>query len=196
MNIDVTKIEGYAEMSAEDKVKVLEAFEYEDNSKALAEAQALAEKYKASNSKANSEIAEMKRKSREQMSADEKAKLESQEMFEKLEAENKTLKRQMSISENTSKYLALGYAEELAKSTAEAIADGNFDVVFENQKIHQENLDKSIRAEVYKNTPKPQTSTGNNGGMTQAEFNKLSYTEIVKFSEDYPELYKKFMNNK
>ena len=194
MNIDVTQIEGYAEMTAEDKVKVLEAFEYEDNAKALADAKAEAEKYKTANSKANSEIAEMKRKSREQMSAEEKAKLESKELFDKLQAENDDLKRKMSISENTSKYLALGYTEELAKNTAEAIADGNLDVVFENQKIHQENLDKNIRAEVLKNTPKPQTSTGNSEGMTQEQFNKLSYTEIVKFSKEYPELYKKFMN--
>ena len=194
MNIDVTKIEGYADMTAEEKVKVLEAFEYEDNAKALAEAQALADKYKNANSKANSEIAEMKRKSREQLSAEEKMKLENEEMFNSLKAENDKLKRDMAISENTSKYLALGYTEELAKNTAEAIADGNFDVVFANQKTHQENLDKSIRAEVLKGTPKPNTNTGNEKGITQAEFNKMSYTEIVKFANEYPELYKKFMN--
>ena len=33
--IDTSKITGYAEMSAEDKLKALEAFEYEDNAAEL-----------------------------------------------------------------------------------------------------------------------------------------------------------------
>ena len=45
--IDTSKITGYAEMSAEDKLKALEAFEYEDNAAEL-------EKQKAAVSKANS----------------------------------------------------------------------------------------------------------------------------------------------
>ena len=53
--IDTSKITGYAEMSAEDKLKALEAFEYEDNAAEL-------EKQKAAVSKANSEAAEWKRK--------------------------------------------------------------------------------------------------------------------------------------
>ena len=48
--IDTSKITGYAEMSAEDKLKALEAFEYEDNVAEL-------EKQKAAVSKANSEAA-------------------------------------------------------------------------------------------------------------------------------------------
>ena len=52
--IDTSKIEGYADMSAEDKLKALEAFEYEDNAAEL-------ERQKNALSKANSEAAEWKR---------------------------------------------------------------------------------------------------------------------------------------
>ena len=49
--IDTSRIAGYADMSLEDKLKALEAFEYNDNASEL-------EKQKAAVSKANSEAAE------------------------------------------------------------------------------------------------------------------------------------------
>ena len=49
--IDTSKIEGYAEMTPEQKLAALEGFEYEDNSAEL-------EKQKNALSKANSEAAE------------------------------------------------------------------------------------------------------------------------------------------
>ena len=48
--IDTSRIAGYADMSLEDKLKALEAFEYNDNASEL-------EKQKAAVSKANSEAA-------------------------------------------------------------------------------------------------------------------------------------------
>ena len=56
MTVDVSKIDGYAEMSAEDKVKALEALNLEDE-----EMKAELERYKNANSKANSEAAEYRR---------------------------------------------------------------------------------------------------------------------------------------
>ena len=52
--IDVSKIEGYAEMTPEEKVAALEAHEYDDLS-------AEVEKYKNAASKANSEAADWRR---------------------------------------------------------------------------------------------------------------------------------------
>ena len=65
--IDVTKIEGYENMTAEEKLAVLEGFEYDDNTSEL-------ERYKNAVSKANSEAAELKRKYNERLSAEEKEK--------------------------------------------------------------------------------------------------------------------------
>ena len=76
--IDTSKITGYAEMSAEDKLKALEAFEYEDNAAEL-------EKQKAAVSKANSEAAEWKRKHNALLGEDEKKKQEQEEKFANME---------------------------------------------------------------------------------------------------------------
>ena len=65
--IDTSKIEGYAEMTPEQKLAALEGFEYEDNSAEL-------EKQKNALSKANSEAAEWKRKHNALLSEEEKKK--------------------------------------------------------------------------------------------------------------------------
>ena len=61
MKIDTSKITGYAEMSAEEKLAALEAFEIEAPKSGTDET----EKLKAALSKANSEAAEWKRQFRE-----------------------------------------------------------------------------------------------------------------------------------
>ena len=61
MKIDTTKITGYAEMSAEEKLKALEEFEIVIPKPDTDEA----DKLKAALSKANSEAAEWKRQFRE-----------------------------------------------------------------------------------------------------------------------------------
>ena len=65
--IDTSKIEGYANMTPEQKLAALEGFEYEDNSAEL-------EKQKNALSKANSEAAEWKRKHNALLSEEEKKK--------------------------------------------------------------------------------------------------------------------------
>lgn len=54
MKIDTSRIEGYADMSTEDKLKALECFEYEDNAAELS-------RQKNAISKANSDAAQWKR---------------------------------------------------------------------------------------------------------------------------------------
>ena len=68
--IDTAQIEGYESMSAEEKVKALEAIEYDDGSSKLDE-------YKNALSKANSENAEWKKKYKEMLSDEQKSKEEA-----------------------------------------------------------------------------------------------------------------------
>ena len=89
--IDTSKITGYAEMSAEDKLKALEAFEYEDNAAEL-------EKQKAAVSKANSEAAEWKRKHNALLGEDEKKKQEQEEKFTNMEKELSELREAKRVS--------------------------------------------------------------------------------------------------
>ena len=74
--IDVSKIEGYSEMSAEDKLKALEAYEFETPAPKESEETT---RLKAALSKANSESAEWKRQLREKQTESERAEAERKE---------------------------------------------------------------------------------------------------------------------
>ena len=130
--IDVTKIENYANMTAEEKIAALEAFEYEvDNSDV--------ERLKAAVSKANSEAAELKRQLKARMTEDEQKEAERAAKEAEKDALLESLKKDKAVSESKARFLGLGYDEKLAAETAKALADGDMDKVFANQQIHIEN---------------------------------------------------------
>ena len=121
MKIDTSKIDGYAEMTAEDKLKALEEYEIEtpkDNSEEI-------NKLKASLSKANSDAAEWKRQFREKQSEQERAEAERAEREKAVEDELRTLRRDKTVSGYLAQCLALGYDKELALKAAEAMADND-----------------------------------------------------------------------
>lgn len=151
--IDTSKITGYAEMSAEDKLKALEAFEYEDNAAEL-------EKQKAAVSKANSEAAEWKRKHNALLGEDEKKKQEQEEKFANMEKELSELRKDKTVSEFKAKLIAQGYDEALASDTAQAMADGDTAKVFANQGKFLEDYAKKVKADAMKKTPKPPAGDG------------------------------------
>ena len=82
------------------------------------------------------------------MSADEAARNQADE--EKIELENKynELLKKSTISDYVAKYLELGYAPDLARSTAEAIYEGDMNKVFENQQKFNVARDKEREKEI------------------------------------------------
>lgn len=129
MKIDTSKINGYAEMTAEDKLKALEEYEIEtpkDNSEEI-------NKLKASLSKANSDAAEWKRQFREKQSEQERAEAERAEREKAVEDELRTLRRDKTVSGYLAQCLALGYDKELALKAAEAMADNDAAKIMECQ---------------------------------------------------------------
>ena len=123
MKIDTTRIEGYADMTAEDKLKALEEFEFEapaskDNSDEVT-------KLKTALSKANSDAAEWKRQFREKQTEAERAEAERQEREAAVENELRELRRDKTVSGFMAQCLALGYDKELALRAAEAMADND-----------------------------------------------------------------------
>ena len=141
-------------------------------------------------SKSNSEAADYKKQLREKMSAEEVKAKEDAEKFEELQSKYEALLRKDSISENKVKLLALGYDDALASETAEAMVNGEMDKVFANQKKHIDAVEKKIRADILKDTPKP---TGGNSSetITKKVFSEMSLEEQFKFSKEHPEEYKK-----
>ena len=151
--IDVSKIEGYASMSAEDKVKALEALEYEDNTVEL-------ERLKKANDKLSSESAEWKRKHNALLSEEEKKKQEDADKLAQMEKELSDLRKDKTISEYKAKLIAQGYDEALASDTAHAMADGDTAKVFANQGKFLEDYAKKVKADAMKKTPKPPAGDG------------------------------------
>lgn len=154
--IDTSLIEGYADMTPEQKLAALEAFEYEDNAAEL-------EKQKNALSKANSEAAEWKRKHNALLSEDEKKKQEDAEKLAQMEQELADLRKGKTVSEYKAKFVAQGYDEALAEETAQALADGDSAKVFANQSKFLEEYAKKVKADALKKTPKPTPGAGGSG---------------------------------
>lgn len=180
--IDVTTIEGFDSMSAEDKLKALMDFEYDDH---LADV----ERYKNAVSKANSEVAEWKRKHKEQLSAEEKEKEEKAEQLQAMQEELAELKKEKTISEYVSKFVGLGYTTENANLVANALMEGNVDKVVELQKAFVSDRETKVKQDLIKSTPTP--PNGDGGSTTTLEdLRKLSLQEQYAFAQTHPEEYK------
>ena len=99
------------------------------------------------------------------------------------------LVRENKISQYTSELLSAGYAEKLAADTALAMVDGDTAKVFSNQKKHLQDMEKKLRVEILKDTPKP-VENGGSDTMTLDKFRKLSAADRLKYADDNPEEYK------
>ena len=151
MKVDVSKINGFEEMSAEDKIKALMDFDVEapapkDNSDEIT-------KLKAALSRANSESAEWKRQFREKQSETERAEAERAEAEKALQEELASLRRGKVIDEYAKKCMGIGYDEALAAECAEAMADGRFNDVFAIQSRFMEAKTKEIEAAALNKQP-------------------------------------------
>ena len=181
MKIDVNKIEGYADMTAEEKLAALEA--YELDTAGLVKKELL--------DKAASEAASYKKQLREKLSADEQAQAERDEQFKTLQTELETLRTEKAIDLATKKWMGLGYDEALATETAKAMVNGDTEKVFANHAKFIAEKEKNLRAQLLKDTPTPPAGEGNKG-MTKEEFRKLTLAEKNTFAQEHPEQYKAF----
>ena len=150
--MDTSKIEGYDKMTPEQKLAALEG--YEVDMSGYVEKSALDGMIdKKHFDKASSELAEYKRKLKEKMTEEEKAKeqdAERQQQWDALQNELQDLKRQNVIAGYVGKYLSLGYSQELAELTAKAMADGDTDTVFSNQQKFTAELEARLKADAAK----------------------------------------------
>lgn len=122
MKIDTAKIENYAEMSAEDKIKALEEYEFVTPTPKESEE---VTKLKTALSKANSDAAEWKRQFREKQTEAERAEAERKEREQAVEEELRMLRRDKTVAGYVNSCLALGYDKELAQRAATAMADND-----------------------------------------------------------------------
>lgn len=140
--IDVSKIEGYDAMSAEEKLNALEAYEFEDP----APANDSEAKLKEALSRANGDAAEWKRKYRATLDDAKRAEEERAERDRERDEELAALRKERTVSKLEAQYLAVGYSAELASATAKAQADGDTDTVLANQMKFIEETKKKLEA--------------------------------------------------
>ena len=178
--IDTSKIEGYDTMTAEEKLAALEALELPD-----------VDKMKSALDKATSEAAGFKKQLRERMTEDEAAKAKAAEDMASIMAELDRYRAKDAINEYTVQFLGLGYDEKLAKSTAEALHKGDMSVMFKNHALFVAEREKSMKAELLKNTPTPPAGDGDKG-LTKEMFQKMTLAEKQQFASENPEAYKEF----
>ena len=149
MKIDTSKITGYAEMSAEDKLKALEEFEIETPKEETNEAKNLKEAL----SRANAEAAEWKRQFRAKQTEQERAEAERAEREKAVEEELRGLRRDKTVSGYVANCLALGYDKDLALRAAEAMADNDAATILACQQDFLETKKKEYEAAALNKQP-------------------------------------------
>lgn len=162
--IDTSTIEGYAEMSAEEKIAALEGYK-------IPEPDLSGYVTKAAHDKTMKEASEWKEKYRGTLSESEKKNQENAAAFEAMQKELADLKREKLIAGHKAEYLAMGYDDQLAQESAEALASGDLAKVFAAQKTFMESHDKSMKAGLLKSAPTPPA-----GGVTGG----LDYGAVIK----------------
>jgi len=179
--IDTASIEGYESMTAEEKLAALEGYDFAGYVS------------KATFDKTASELADKKKQLRDKMTDEEKSK----EAQMTLENNYKELLRKLTVSENKTKLVGLGYDEALAESTAIAMADGDTDKVLEAQRQHMESYAKKLKADWLKQTPRPDGGADpEDKPITLQQFRQMGMEERLKFAHDHADEYESLYGGK
>ena len=173
MKFDTTQIENFDSMSADEKLAALLEVDLPD----VAELQRELKNNKDLLSKRNSEIASLKKGNNEKLSqAEEEAKGYKTQIDDLTEKYNAIMK-ESTVNKFKAKYVALGYAEELAAATAEAMADGDMDTVLANAEVFKTEMEKNFKANALKSTPHPEGKGNGSKAMTKADIMKIKDAE-------------------
>lgn len=158
---DVSQIDGFDGMTAEEQVKALldaEIPESVDMSKFVS---------KELFDKKVSELAGTNKKLKDQMNADQQKKVEEEEAkqaeaqrFKDLESKYNELLKASTLKEHTISLTGLGFDEKLAGETATAIVDGDAAKLFANMKKFLGEYEKAIEKKLMDKTPNPGGSSG------------------------------------
>lgn len=182
--MDTTKIEGYENMTAEQKVAALEAYEF-DTSGLVS---------KATLDKATADAAEWKRKYNSKLTEAEQQKQADEEARKATEDRLAELERKDKISTTKDQYIKSGFSPDLALATAEAFVDGKMDVVLSNITKHATDIAEAAKDKALKETPTPPASGNSNPGtinydaeiakaIAEGDFTKAAYYERKKIEQ-------------
>lgn len=170
MTLDTTTIEGYSEMTPEQKVSALEAYDF-----SVPEPDYTGYVKKDTFDKTASELARLKKEALDRMDETARNKAIAEQELADLKERNAELEKNVLISEYRSKYLAKGYDEALANEAAKALADGDMNLVFTLDAKFIEAHDKQVKASMLGGTKTPPAGSGNT--LTKADIMKIKDDE-------------------
>lgn len=177
MKIDTSRIEGYSEMSAEEKLAALENLEMSD-----VVPKATADKYA-------SEAASYKKQLREKQTAEEAAQATRDEERTQMLNELAELRRGRNIDRGVSQLLGIQFESELATKMATALVDGDMESVFKCISEFSVAREKAIRADLLRDMPQPPPGNGSKA-MTRERWDAMNLMEKAVFATEHPEEYK------
>lgn len=184
-NIDTSKIEGYAEMTAEQKVEALEKYTFADPDYS-------GYVKKSQFDQTASELSKVKKDLEARMTEEEKKAKEAAEELARYKTEAETLRKEKNIASNKAQLISIGYDEALAQATAEAMEKGDIATVIKNQASVLENAKKIAKGEAMASTTPPAGKAGDGDKtITKEQFDKLSYAEMADLFQTNPELFAK-----
>lgn len=182
-NIDTTKIEGYENMTAEEKIAALENYSFADPDYS-------GYVKKETFDKTASELAQTKKDLKARMSDEEKAKIETENLLKQYKEEAESLRKEKSISENKAKLISAGYDEALAAESAKALVDGDIATVLKNQAYVIENVKKIAKGEAMASTTPPAgKATDGEKTISKEQFKAMNMSERSELYKTNRELY-------
>lgn len=180
--IDTTLIEGYADMTPEQKLAALEALE-------IADPDYSGYVKKETFDKTASELAKAKKDILAKMTEDERAKQEREEELQRLREQNAQLESLVTIAKYKGKLLDLGYDDKLATAAATAWAEGDFDKVMSNHAAFLTAHDNKLKADMLGEMPTPPAGSGTKT-VTQEDIWKIEdEDERVKAISEHLDLF-------
>lgn len=180
--IDTQSIDGYENMSAEEKLAALESYEYDDNSSKL-------EQTKAAFDRAAKEAADWKKKHNQLLSDDERKRQENDEAFQKMQQRLEELEHEKKVNDGKTRGLAIGMDEKTAETISVSFVEGDVVKLFDAFGKFLKEHDHDFEVSLMQKTPRTPGSDGK-PAMTLDEFRKLSPQDQYKFSIENPEEYK------
>jgi DNA repair exonuclease SbcCD nuclease subunit len=178
MKIDVTKIENYDNMTDSEKLEAVLNYEMEAPAPEPVADNGETQKLRDALNKASSQAADYKRQLHEKMSADELAKAQREERENALREELESLRRERTVSNYTTSYLAMGYDAETAKSLAANLPDGLGEEFFSAQKNFLDSRVQQIRTEILNSQPQPTAGAP----LTSKSAEDLELAQLRKWS--------------
>ena len=180
MKIDVSTIEGYDAMSAEEKLNAVLNAELNDPE---------VTKWKEQANKASSEAADWKKKHNALLSEEDRKANENAEALQNLQTELETLRKEKAVSGYTARCLEAGFTSEEASKAASSLADGDIDTFFVQLKSFTDGLKKSIKAELMQSNPVPGSVGGTDTIMTKEKYDKLTNHDKLQFIQNHHDEY-------